>query len=49
MLGFALYYLRNFIQIMGENGQIPVALAAWAPPVASLMLAVGLLLHMEDG
>lgn len=49
MLGFALYYLRNFVQIMGENGQVPVALAAWAPPVASLLLAVGLLLHMEDG
>lgn len=49
MLGFALYYLRNFVQIMGENGQIPVALAAWAPPIASLLLALGLLLHMEDG
>lgn len=49
MLGFALYYLRNFVQIMGENGQVPVALAAWAPPVASVLLAVGLLLHMEDG
>lgn len=49
MLGFALYYLRNFVQIMGENGQIPVVLAAWAPPVASLLLALGLLLHTEDG
>ncbi|WP_136635518.1 LPS export ABC transporter permease LptG [Pseudooceanicola onchidii] len=49
MLGFALYYLRNFVQILGENGQIPVALAAWAPPVASVLLAVGLLLHAEDG
>lgn len=49
MLGFALYYLRNFVQILGENGQIPVALAAWAPPVSSLLLALGLLLHMEDG
>ena len=49
MLGFGLYYLRNFVQILGENGQIPVALAAWAPPVASLLLALGLLLHMEDG
>ncbi|EAQ03473.1 permease, YjgP/YjgQ family protein [Pseudooceanicola batsensis HTCC2597] len=49
MLGFALYYVRNFVQILGENGQIPVALAAWAPPVASVLLALGLLLHMEDG
>ncbi|MBY6166012.1 LPS export ABC transporter permease LptG [Pseudooceanicola nitratireducens] len=49
MLGFTLYYIRNFVQILGENGQVSVLLAAWAPPVASLMLALGLLLHMEDG
>ncbi|SEP57540.1 LPS export ABC transporter permease LptG [Thalassovita taeanensis] len=49
MLGFGLYYIRNFAQILGENGQIPIMLAAWAPPVASVLLAVGLLLHMEDG
>ena len=49
MLGFTLYYIRNFAQILGENGQIPVMLAAWAPPVASVLLALGLLLHMEDG
>ncbi|WP_204114093.1 LPS export ABC transporter permease LptG [Shimia biformata] len=49
LLGFGLYFVRNFAQILGENGQIPVALAAWAPPVASVMLAMGLLLHMEDG
>jgi lipopolysaccharide export system permease protein len=24
-------------------------LAAWAPPTASVLLALGLLLHMEDG
>lgn len=49
LLGFALYFIRNFAQILGENGQIPVALAAWGPPVASLFLTMGLLLHAEDG
>lgn len=49
MLGFGLYYIRNFAQILGENGQIPILLAAWAPPVASFLLALGILLHMEDG
>ncbi|HEY9039372.1 MAG TPA: LPS export ABC transporter permease LptG [Roseovarius sp.] len=49
MLGFSLHYIRNFAQVLGENGQIPVLLAAWAPPTASLMLAFGILLHMEDG
>jgi lipopolysaccharide export system permease protein len=49
IVGFGLHYVRNFAQILGENGQIPVALAAWVPPVAALLLAVGLLLHLEDG
>lgn len=49
LLGFALYFVRNFAQILGENGQIPVALAAWAPPLASILLTVGILLHAEDG
>ena len=49
LLGFTLYYIRNFSQILGENGQIPVLLAAWTPPIASILLALGLLLHMEDG
>lgn len=49
LLGFTLYYIRSFSQILGENGQVPVLLAAWAPPVASVLLAMGLLLHMEDG
>ena len=49
LLGFGLYFIRSFAQILGENGQIPVLLAAWAPPVASILLALGLLLHVEDG
>ncbi|WP_146345262.1 LPS export ABC transporter permease LptG [Falsiphaeobacter marinintestinus] len=49
LLGFALYFMRNFAQILGENGQIPVAMAAWAAPIASIFLALGLLLHAEDG
>ena len=49
LLGFGLYYVRNFAQIMGENGQLPPLFAAWVPPVASLMLALGLVLQMEDG
>ena len=49
LLGFALYFVHNFARILGENGQIPVLLAAWAPPVASILLTMGLLLHAEDG
>jgi len=49
IMGFSLHYIRNFAEVLGENGQIPVVLAAWAPSVASLMLALGIVLHMEDG
>ena len=48
-LGFSLYFIRNFAAILGENGQIPIVLAAWGPPVAAVLLPLGLLLHLEDG
>lgn len=48
-LGLSLFFLRNFAQVMGENGQIPVALAAWSPPVIGILMSLGLLLHLEDG
>lgn len=47
--GFAIFLLRNFAQVLGENGQIPVIAAAWSPPVAALLLALSLVLHLEDG
>lgn len=49
LAGFALFFFRNFAQVLGENGQIPLTLAIWAPPVAAILLAVGVLLHLEDG
>jgi lipopolysaccharide export system permease protein len=49
LLGFGLYFIRSFAQILGENGQIPILLAAWAPPIAAIMLALGLILQREDG
>lgn len=49
MLSFAMFFLRNFARILGENGEIPVMLAAWAPPLAAIGLSLGLLLHLEDG
>jgi lipopolysaccharide export system permease protein len=47
--GFALYFVRNLAQILGENGQISILLAAWAPAVATLLLPIALILHLEDG
>lgn len=48
-VGFAVFFIRNFAVVLGENGQIPVILAAWAPPAAGILMALGLLLHAEDG
>lgn len=47
--GFAIYFLRNFAQALGNSGQIPIMLAAWGPPLVAIFLALGLLLHLEDG
>jgi lipopolysaccharide export system permease protein len=49
MMGFAVFFIRNFAQVLGDRGQIPVALAAWSPPVAAILMSLGLLLHLEDG
>ncbi len=49
LLGFGVFFLRNFAQVMGESGQLPAALAAWTPPVAAILLAAGLILRREDG
>jgi lipopolysaccharide export system permease protein len=49
LLSFGIYFIRNFAQILGENGQLPAALAAWAPPFAAIGLALSFILHKEDG
>ncbi|MEM9798312.1 MAG: LPS export ABC transporter permease LptG [Pseudomonadota bacterium] len=49
LLGFGVFFLRNFAQVLGENGQLPVYLAAWSPPVAAILLSLGVILHLEDG
>jgi lipopolysaccharide export system permease protein len=49
LVGFGLFFLRNFAQVLGETGQLPVAVAAWTPPIAAILLSLGILLHTEDG
>lgn len=46
--GFTLFFLRNFAQVLGETGQIPVVLAAWGLPVATMLLAMGVMLNLEE-
>lgn len=47
--GFALFVVGRVAGEFGEAGSLPVVLAAWAPTVAGLLLALALLLHLEDG
>ena len=49
LLAFTIYFIRNFALVLGENGQLPAVLAAWAPPLAAMGLSLGILLHNEDG
>jgi lipopolysaccharide export system permease protein len=49
LLGFGVYFIRDFAEVLGESGQLPAVLVAWAPPVAAILMATGMVLHMEDG
>jgi lipopolysaccharide export system permease protein len=49
MLGFGIFFFRNIAEVFGQNGKVPVMLSAWGPTAAASMLAVSLLLHLEEG
>lgn len=49
LAGIGLFFLRHFAQVLGDNGDIPAALAAWVPPAVGVLLALGRLLRLEDG
>jgi len=46
---FLLYALKSISEALGAAYEIPIELAAWGPPVAGILLTMGLLLHLEDG
>jgi lipopolysaccharide export system permease protein len=47
--GFALFAITKVAGEFGQSGVLPPTLAAWAPALSGLLLAVALLLHQEDG
>ncbi len=49
LAGFSLYFLKDFAESLGASGAAPLMVAAWTPSVAAILLALGLLLHLEDG
>lgn len=48
LVGAGLFFLRNFARVLGASGDIPVAVAAWAPPSAALLITLWLMLQLED-
>lgn len=46
--GFVLYFITDLSLALGRAGSLPVMLAAWAPAGVSTLLAVTLLLNLED-
>lgn len=49
LAGFSLYFLKDFAETLGAQGQVPLLVAAWTPPIAAILLSLSLLLHLEDG
>ncbi|MBM3489155.1 MAG: LPS export ABC transporter permease LptG [Alphaproteobacteria bacterium] len=47
--GFLLYFLGDLVRALGQSGSVPIVLAAWAPGAISLLAALALLFHLEDG
>lgn len=47
--GLALFFLRNMAQVLGDSAGVPPFLAGWAPPIVGILLAIGILLQLEDG
>ena len=47
--GFGFYVFSDVATAYGLNGQLPYALAAWAPAAFAVLLGSGLLLHLRRG
>ena len=49
LAGFGYFFISDIANALGASGTVPVAIAAWAPPLSAMLFAMGLLLHLEDG
>jgi len=47
--GFALYLTSEIATALGESELAPVALAAWSPAVIAALIAISILLQLEEG
>lgn len=48
-IGFVVNFMKEIFYAFGYAGTLPVALAAWSPPIIVLLAGTALLLHLEDG
>ncbi|TVQ56707.1 MAG: LPS export ABC transporter permease LptG [Rhodobacteraceae bacterium] len=48
LTGFGFYVIADVAKALGASGAAPAPLAAWAPPLAALCVAAGLLLQREE-
>jgi len=48
-VGFAFYFFTRITFALGLSNSLPVFLAAWSPVVITLLVAVAILFHQEDG
>lgn len=47
--GFVLFAITNVAESLGQAQEVPILLAAWAPPLAAALFALAFVLHLEDG
>ena len=48
-LGFLVFFFNQFSGALADADIIPLFLAAWAPPVVTLLAGLGMLCYTEDG
>lgn len=48
LTGFGTFFVLSVAKALASSGAAPAIPAAWAPPFAAMLLAIGLLLKLED-
>ncbi len=49
LAGFLLFFLSDVVRALGISEKLPVVLAAWTPAGVTMLLALAMILHLEDG
>lgn len=47
--GFGVYFFDEMTRVLGQSGAVPLALAATAPAIASILIGMTLVFSQEDG